>query len=133
MQKTAYEMRISDWCSDLCSSDLIADERDRGAGGAAGQTACESAGEPAGGAAEQIAARAGLERDELAARSDPDGQQAAVLLSGRQDARTDQRRRAGCAERGRLADRRGDQLAGRGGQAVDQILLAIARLDECKI
>src|SRR3546814_2785683 len=22
-QKTAYEMRISDWCSDVCSSDLI--------------------------------------------------------------------------------------------------------------
>src|SRR3546814_1695926 len=25
-QKTAYEMRISDWSSDVCSSDLIADE-----------------------------------------------------------------------------------------------------------
>src|SRR3546814_8170146 len=24
-QKTAYEMRISDWSSDVCSSDLIAD------------------------------------------------------------------------------------------------------------
>src|SRR3546814_6616888 len=24
--KTAYEMRISDWSSDVCSSDLIADE-----------------------------------------------------------------------------------------------------------
>src|SRR3546814_3294074 len=22
-QKTAYEMRISDWCSDVCSSDLL--------------------------------------------------------------------------------------------------------------
>src|SRR3546814_1495066 len=22
-QKTAYEMRISDWCSDVCSSDLV--------------------------------------------------------------------------------------------------------------
>src|SRR3546814_1525515 len=32
-QKTAYEMRISDWSSDVCSSDLDADEtgpRDRG-------------------------------------------------------------------------------------------------------
>src|SRR3546814_13928539 len=27
MQKTAYEMRISDWSSDVCSSDL---DRDRG-------------------------------------------------------------------------------------------------------
>src|SRR3546814_4139840 len=26
-QKTAYEMRISDWSSDVCSSDLLADER----------------------------------------------------------------------------------------------------------
>src|SRR3546814_10623788 len=25
-QKTAYEMRISDWSSDVCSSDLTADE-----------------------------------------------------------------------------------------------------------
>src|SRR3546814_9001139 len=25
-QKTAYEMRISDWSSDVCSSDLIAEE-----------------------------------------------------------------------------------------------------------
>src|SRR3546814_20207569 len=27
-QKTAYEMRISDWSSDVCSSDLIADGSD---------------------------------------------------------------------------------------------------------
>src|SRR3546814_6222636 len=26
-QKTAYEMRISDWSSDVCSSDLIGDEQ----------------------------------------------------------------------------------------------------------
>src|SRR3546814_5343346 len=26
-QKTAYEMRISDWSSDVCSSDLLAEER----------------------------------------------------------------------------------------------------------
>src|SRR3546814_3998759 len=29
-QKTAYEMRISDWSSDVCSSDLHADGRDEG-------------------------------------------------------------------------------------------------------
>src|SRR3546814_5442276 len=29
MQKTAYEMRISDWSSDVCSSDLV--EQHRGA------------------------------------------------------------------------------------------------------
>src|SRR3546814_11811341 len=35
-QKTAYEMRISDWSSDVCSSDL--DDAERGGGGAAGQS-----------------------------------------------------------------------------------------------
>src|SRR3546814_8568688 len=29
-QKTAYEMRISDWSSDVCSSDLVGAGRDRG-------------------------------------------------------------------------------------------------------
>src|SRR3546814_4827190 len=28
-QKTAYEMRISDWSSDVCSSDLLSRRRDR--------------------------------------------------------------------------------------------------------
>src|SRR3546814_15484362 len=31
-QKTAYEMRISDWSSDVCSSDLAADQRQQVAG-----------------------------------------------------------------------------------------------------
>src|SRR3546814_1212200 len=31
-QKTAYEMRISDWSSDVCSSDLIPDHGERRAG-----------------------------------------------------------------------------------------------------
>src|SRR3546814_5749819 len=36
-QKTAYEMRISDWSSDVCSSDLIVDrDADRGIVQAAG-------------------------------------------------------------------------------------------------
>src|SRR3546814_4750348 len=40
-QKTAYEMRISDWSSDVCSSDLggVADAR-TGAGGRAGRGPC---------------------------------------------------------------------------------------------
>src|SRR3546814_2889917 len=38
-QKTAYEMRISDWSSDVCSSDLRA-------GRAAGDTACGSNRDP---------------------------------------------------------------------------------------
>src|SRR3546814_4871897 len=37
-QKTAYEMRISDWSSDVCSSDLLAlDAVDRGGGQAEGR------------------------------------------------------------------------------------------------
>src|SRR3546814_10500485 len=32
-QKTAYEMRISDWSSDVCSSDLLGRDVDRQAGG----------------------------------------------------------------------------------------------------
>src|SRR3546814_6606108 len=32
-QKTAYEMRISDWSSDVCSSDLHSDPADGGDGG----------------------------------------------------------------------------------------------------
>src|SRR3546814_8736858 len=31
-QKTAYEMRMSDWSSDVCSSDLLASTFDHGAG-----------------------------------------------------------------------------------------------------
>src|SRR3546814_9749126 len=31
-QKTAYEMRISDWSSDVCSSDLLVEEDHRGIG-----------------------------------------------------------------------------------------------------
>src|SRR3546814_6395438 len=34
-QKTAYEMRISDWSSDVCSSDLVAGGLDRPSGGRA--------------------------------------------------------------------------------------------------
>src|SRR3546814_14539451 len=33
-QKTAYEMRISDWCSDVCSSDLMFDAMARARAGA---------------------------------------------------------------------------------------------------
>src|SRR3546814_7244792 len=32
-QKTAYEMRISDWSSDVCSSDLLDSNRKEGRGG----------------------------------------------------------------------------------------------------
>src|SRR3546814_16546887 len=47
-QKTAYEMRISDWSSDVCSSDLLpcgsAAQRRQPAGGGAGRPVlCRSA------------------------------------------------------------------------------------------
>src|SRR3546814_15659706 len=38
-QKTAYEMRISDWSSDVCSSDLFDKLRANGLGGQAGNPA----------------------------------------------------------------------------------------------
>src|SRR3546814_6169780 len=38
-QKTAYEMRISDWSSDVCSSDLRADRLQAGARPAGGRRA----------------------------------------------------------------------------------------------
>src|SRR3546814_2183603 len=38
-QKTAYEVRISDWSSDVCSSDLGAAQRGRTAEGASGRHA----------------------------------------------------------------------------------------------
>src|SRR3546814_10604644 len=53
-QKTAYEMRISDWSSDVCSSDLAALFAGRepcrrgGAGRAGGRAACEFHGFPGG-------------------------------------------------------------------------------------
>src|SRR3546814_9328362 len=41
-QKTAYEMRISDWSSDVCSSDLTATETCGGGGGGGGFSAHEA-------------------------------------------------------------------------------------------
>src|SRR3546814_3940785 len=38
-QKTAYEMRISDWSSDVCSSDLVGDGGAQGGAVQAGQAA----------------------------------------------------------------------------------------------
>src|SRR3546814_5807297 len=40
-QKTAYEMRISDWSSDVCSSDLLIGENDPGGTARLGTTARE--------------------------------------------------------------------------------------------
>src|SRR3546814_2777692 len=41
-QKTAYEMRISDWSSDVCSSDLL-DRRAAAAGDAGADVPCQVA------------------------------------------------------------------------------------------
>src|SRR3546814_17682705 len=43
-QKTAYEMRISDWSSDVCSSDLLPAQRGLGARPGQGEVALEPAG-----------------------------------------------------------------------------------------
>src|SRR3546814_4111819 len=64
-QKTAYEMRISDWSSDVCSSDLEDDDRDQPQGQprhrqapseAVGQDRPEGAGCHGPGAADQLLA-----------------------------------------------------------------------------
>src|SRR3546814_1727272 len=51
-QKTAYEMRISDWSSDVCSSDLLVDRRGSRIDDAFGQILAPQ-GAPAFGAARQ--------------------------------------------------------------------------------
>src|SRR3546814_15991704 len=45
-QKTAYEMRISDWSSDVCSSDLLAARGARSHGAKSGQAGCRPFGQP---------------------------------------------------------------------------------------
>src|SRR3546814_7627821 len=58
-QKTAYEMRISDWSSDVCSSDLRRRDADEGALRDRGAIFERRRDEPA-----AVAARDVLERDE---------------------------------------------------------------------
>src|SRR3546814_3365488 len=59
-QKTAYEMRISDWSSDVCSSDLSGGEgAEVGGAGEAGQAAILELG---------VVEHVGEQRQELAAR-----------------------------------------------------------------
>src|SRR3546814_9045387 len=45
-QKTAYEMRISDWSSDVCSSDLAVSARRRALAAAAQQVEDRTRGQP---------------------------------------------------------------------------------------
>src|SRR3546814_12355432 len=59
-QKTAYEMRIRDWSSDVCSSDLVADQADRRAGGQRAEVDVEHVGVDEGEFA--VRARGGGER-----------------------------------------------------------------------
>src|SRR3546814_5423995 len=47
-QKTAYESRISDWSSDVCSSDLVRTKRRDAETGAVGAFACDPAQGPLG-------------------------------------------------------------------------------------
>src|SRR3546814_11734704 len=71
-QKTAYEMRISDWSSDVCSSDLrlfdAARAADRGARDAADRglrRGCEAREDEAGKGVAEIGGRTDEGRDEL--------------------------------------------------------------------
>src|SRR3546814_1366871 len=53
-QKTAYEMRISDWSSDVCSSDLLAEALPQHVAEGLGPPEVEAADEAEQGATEQI-------------------------------------------------------------------------------
>src|SRR3546814_2195701 len=65
-QKTAYEMRISDWSSDVCSSDLLsADQRRDAAGGVSAGFHFRSVGVPD--AHAHIGDRGRLDDDQLVA------------------------------------------------------------------
>src|SRR3546814_8214828 len=69
-QKTAYEMRISDWSSDVCSSDLVRDSLAQAGRGSGGK--CRAGAAHDGDTlAPAAAARSGrvAERDVLAARA----------------------------------------------------------------
>src|SRR3546814_2089530 len=88
-QKTAYEMRISDWSSDVCSSDLLSTRSEGGARPAA-----------SGGARRRRRPRAGAECRRIG-RHDRGGAPAAELRS-RQcegEARAREIGRASCRER----------------------------------
>src|SRR3546814_7773323 len=74
-QKTAYEMRISDWSSDVCSSDLliVGDARMFAHDGALHDAlAVDHAAEPArpGGVDQCVGHRAAIERRDIAAEQD---------------------------------------------------------------
>src|SRR3546814_1215014 len=93
-QKTAYEMRISDWSSDVCSSDLLADDRadrDRAAVAAA-------IGNDAEGAAVVAAV---LHLDEGARPAGEARDEVTRSLGHRHDV-VDAHRLAGCAEAARV-------------------------------
>src|SRR3546814_1014424 len=64
-QKTAYEMRISDWSSDVCSSDLLTVARN---------VEYEIVWRIAGNAARDIAAQAALDRSEEDKRGKPEAE-----------------------------------------------------------
>src|SRR3546814_14690480 len=71
-QKTAYEMRISDWSSDVCSSDLIGGAVVRlrlGAGDIIGEP--DDAGGPEEGHPAALEDRGGAHRDHCAGESHP--------------------------------------------------------------
>src|SRR3546814_13752876 len=112
-QKTAYEMRISDWSSDVCSSDLT---RDPGQGGhdalrAAARRAAELAGDDAAALARRLA-------DRLFVRLSPAMEPARARLSARYHLAADRircpARNGESADRGApAADRTERRLSGR--------------------
>src|SRR3546814_9577544 len=95
-QKTAYEMRISDWSSDVCSSDLPSAQ-----GEASGTAAAPLQSMPAAPVAKEVAVSVAIEEDlspdELIAKYPPDS--AAALPVGADNLPEWQIGRASCREK----------------------------------
>src|SRR3546814_18044554 len=76
-QKTAYEMRISDWSSDVCSSDLVVHRARRHGRGAAARPGREEALGAAAGCADHRRSRSGGHGDGFLVRPRSSGRHAA--------------------------------------------------------
>src|SRR3546814_15453663 len=112
-QKTAYEMRISDWSSDVCSSDLMGPLSQRAAGDDARGSARRRKGDEIGGAHRpELEARMLPRRRGRAHRQNPRdvGREHGMAVEGRAIADLHRRRRDISSDR---PDRSADLLAPR--------------------
>src|SRR3546814_9528050 len=86
-QKTAYEMRISDWSSDVCSSDLDAATRVEATDGDHAHRPQGQRQDDDGGEARTAPPEAGVQADARGGRPVPDGGRRAAAEIGRASCR----------------------------------------------